>query len=97
MPDENRSKRLPFSTRNEPPLQRVLLLFLLGEGTEWHTFDSLVEKGGFGEHSKWALMRAIKSLHMSNLIVVSEWETMAASAIAHHFRWLMTEVEPLDG
>jgi hypothetical protein len=97
MPDENRSEHLPFDTQNEPPLQRALLLFLLGEGLEWHSFDSLVERGGFGEHDKWALLRAIKSLSMIGLIVVSEEETMAATAMAHHFQWLMTEVEPLDG
>ena len=28
MPDENRSERLPFSSRNEPPLQRAVLACL---------------------------------------------------------------------
>lgn len=97
MPDENRSDRLPFCSRNEPPLQRAVLLFLLGEQDTWHSFDSMVEKGGFEDHGKWALLRAIKSLHIEGMILVSCKEEMAASAGARHFHWLMTEVEPLDG
>jgi hypothetical protein len=97
MPDENRSERLPFCSRNEPPLQRAVLLFLLSEKDEWHTFDSMVEKGGFTDHDKWALLRAIKSLHIEGLILVSRKEEMAASAASRHVHWLMTEVEPLDG
>ena len=97
MPDENRSDALPFSSENEPQLQRAVLLFLLGEQDTWHTFDSMVEKGGFGDHGKWALLKAIKSLHIEGMILVSRHEEMAASAAARHFHWLMTEVEPLDG
>jgi hypothetical protein len=73
-----------------------VLLFLLGEGAEWHSFDSMVEKGGLGEHDKWALLRAIKSLHIEGLILVSRKEELAASAAARHVHWLMTEVEPAN-
>jgi hypothetical protein len=97
MPDENRSEQLPFDSRNEPPLQRAVLLFFLGDQETWHTFESMVEKGGFEGHDKWALLRAIKSLHIEGMILVSRHEEMAASAGARHFHWLMTEVEPLDG
>jgi hypothetical protein len=97
MPDENRSEQLPFDSRNEPPLQRAVLLFLLAEQDTWHTFDSLVEKGGFGEHDERALRSAVKSLRSQGLILLSRKEEMAASAGPRHFHWLMTEVEPLDG
>lgn len=93
MPDENRSEQLPFDTHNEPPLQRAVLLFLLDQGAEWHSFESLVEKGGLGQHDKWAILRAIKSLHIAGLILVSREEAMAASSASRHVHWLMTEVE----
>jgi len=95
MPDENRSDRLPFDSRKEPPLQRAVLLFLLSEGSKWHTFESMVEKGGFGEHDKRALLRAIKSLHIEGLILIGREEEIAASAASRHLYWLLTEV-PAD-
>ncbi len=97
MPDENRSEQLPFSSRNEPPLQRKLLEFLLDHKGEWHTFDSLVETGEFGQDDKWAVLRAIKSLCIEDLVLVNQLEEMRAAPTALHFHWLMTEVERLDG
>jgi hypothetical protein len=97
MPDENRSDETPFTTRNSPPLQRAVLLFLLSEQDTWHTFHAMVAKGRFEKENHWELMGAIKSLHVEGLVLVSRKEEMAPSTAARHCHWLMTEVEPVDG
>ncbi|HEX7279381.1 MAG TPA: hypothetical protein VF255_07135 [Solirubrobacterales bacterium] len=97
MPDRNRSEDLPFSGKNEPPLQRALLEFLLAEWPEYYSFRSLIEKGGFGDHDRRALLAAIKSLHIGCLIVFNQEGAMTASSMSHHIHWLMTEVEPDAG
>lgn len=93
MPDENRSDRLPFDSRKEPPLQRAVLLFLVEQHPAKHSFKSLTESG-FGE-DHWALRRALKSLHIACLVDIDEEEQIAASFMAAHFHWLLTEV-PAD-
>lgn len=93
MPDENRSERLPSSTRNEPPLQRAVLLFLVEQHPAKHSFKSLVENG-LGDDPE-ALLRAIKSLHIALLIDIDGEEQIRASFMAAHFHWLLNEV-PAD-
>ena len=97
MPDENRSERLRFDSREEPLLQRALLVYLLDHEAEWHTPDSLIASGELGDYDRPAIQRASGALRMEGLILVSRKEEMAPSSAARHFHWLMTEVEPLDG
>lgn len=93
MPDENRKERMPFSTRNEPPLQWAVLLFLLDQHPTRVKHQDLMKAGfPFG----WGVLEAIKSLVIACLVDVDDEERMRPSPMAVHFHWLMTEVEAPD-
>ncbi len=95
MPDENRSECLPFSNYNEPPLQRVLLEFLVGEWPKSFEFETLLEDKRFGRE-KWPLLRAVKSLHISELVFFQKDGKLIATEPARHSHWLWTEVKPAN-
>jgi hypothetical protein len=96
MPDEDRSESLPFSNHNEPPLQRALLEFLVGEWPKSFEFKALLADERFGRDGKEPLLRAVKSLHIGNLIFFQESGNLIATEPARHSRWLWTEVEAPD-
>lgn len=97
MPDENRSDELPFSSENEPPLQRAVLDLLLDLYPEQVSFYRLVDHEQFRECDRRALLSAIKSLHIACLVNVDRKGLLVASSMAQHIHWLMTEVEPFNG
>lgn len=95
MPNENRSECLPFSNYNEPPLQRALLEFLVAEWPKSYEFKTLLADERFGQE-KWPLLRAVKSLHIGNLVFLQDSGNLIATEPARHSRWLWTEVEPVN-
>lgn len=97
MPDENRSEALPFSSENEPQLQRAVLDLLLEVAPEQISFYRLTEYDQLRESDRNAVLSAVKSLHIACLVNVDEKGLVVASSMAQHVHWLMTEVEPLDG
>jgi hypothetical protein len=97
MPDENRSDALPFSSENEPPLQRAVLDLLLEIAPKQVSFYRLSEYEQFRDCDSKALLSAVKSLHIAGLVHVDAKGLLVASSMAKHVHWLLTEVEPLDG
>jgi hypothetical protein len=96
MPDENRSDALPFSSENEPRLQRAVLELLLDLWPERVSFYRLAEYEQFRKCDRRALLSAVKSLHIACLVLISEKGEMGASSMSQHVHWLMTEVEAPD-
>ena len=96
MPTENRSEWLPFSNHNEPVLQRALLEFLVSQWPWSYDFDSLLADERFGKGGKWPVLRAVKSLHIGDLIFFQKDGKLIATEPARHSRWLWTEVEAPD-
>jgi|GEM_PF-3914227 len=97
MPDENRSDDRRLSEYNEPRLQRAVLDLLLDVAPEQISFYRLTEYEQLRESDRNALMSAVTSLHIACLVHVDGKGLLAASPMAKHVHWLMTEVEPLDG
>ena len=97
MPDENRSDALPFSSENEPQLQRAVLDLLLEVAPEQVSFYRLTEYEQLQDHDHVALLSAVKSLHIAALVHVDAKGLLLASPMAQHVHWLLTEVEPLHG
>ncbi len=93
MPDGNRSEWLPFSNHNEPLLQRALLEFLVSEWPRSYEFKALLSDERFGRRGRWPLLRAVKSLHIGNLVFIQDSGNLIATEPARHSRWLWIEVE----
>jgi hypothetical protein len=94
MPDENRIERLPFSSRNVPPLQRALLELLLEQWPEPTSLETVAESERFRKYDRWAMLRSIKALHIACLIDIDEEGAMVPSPMSRQVHWLLTEVEP---
>jgi hypothetical protein len=94
MPDRNRRERLPFSSRNDPPLQRALLELLLDAWPEPTSLETLAESERFRKYDRWSMLRSIKSLHIACLIDIDKEGAMVPSPMSQYVHWLLTEVEP---
>ena len=71
--------------RGDKATQRAVLSFLLAEWPAQHTGYSLMWMG-FGDFEE--LREALRSLHMAELVDVSEDEKVIATEAARHFDWL---------